>query len=138
MSKRAYSLPNFSGKPDAAQCDLDRLAELRDRHEQLLEEYRRAVDAVQEAVRILARLRTDGATHPAAADLLRKPSEYLRKLTVEQLTELQIAPRIVQQIQTAESRIGRLTAARDSLQEKVTRSTKFATRLEAFAKGMNL
>jgi hypothetical protein len=138
VDNRKYSLPNFSGKPDAARCDLNRLAELRDRHEQLLEEYRRAVDAVQEAVRILARLRTDGATHPAAADLLRKPSEYLRKLAVEQLTELQISPRIVQQIQAAESRIGRLTAARDLLHDDVVRSTKFATRLEAFAKEMNL
>ena len=141
MGNLQHSLPDLSGKPapvQAAQCNAERLAELRDRHAQLLEEYRRAGAAVQEAVKNLARLRMEAATHPAAADMLRKPSEYLQKLTVEQLTELQISPRVVQQIQVAESRIARLTTARDLIQEDVTQSTKFNARLEAFAKAMNL
>jgi hypothetical protein len=138
LASRAHSLPNLSGSPTTVQCDLERLAELRDRHAHLLEEYRRTGAAVQEAIKNLARLRMDAATHPAAADLLRKPIEYLRKFTVEQLTELHISPHIVQQIQAAESRIVRLTAARDLMQEDVTRSTNFASRLEAFAKAQNL
>ncbi|RJG00339.1 hypothetical protein [Noviherbaspirillum sedimenti] len=126
-------------KPTAAQSfDLERLAELRDRHRGMLEDYRRASAAVQEASKSLARLRAEAATHPTAAEVLRKPSDLLQKFTVEQLTELQISPRTVQQIQAAESRLTRLTAARDAMQSTVARSTKFSERLEAFAKARNL
>lgn len=118
--------------------DLERLAELRDRHQRVLEEYRRACAAVQEASKNLARLRADAATHPTAADVLRKPSDELRKYTVEQLTDLQISPQIVAQLQVGEKRLARLTAARDALSERVQRSTKFSERLEAFAKARNL
>ncbi|HJW56900.1 MAG TPA: hypothetical protein VJ577_16660 [Burkholderiaceae bacterium] len=118
--------------------DLVRLEELRSRHQRLLEDYRRASAAVQEASKNLARLRTEASTHPTAAEILRKPGEQLRNFTVEQLIELQISPRTVQKILAAENRIAQLTISRDAMRADVARSTKFADQLEAFAKARNL
>lgn len=126
-------------KPTAVQSfDLLRLAELRDRHQRVLEDYRRASVAVQEAVKSLARLRAEAATHPTAAEILRKPAEELNKFSIEQLTELQISPLAVQQIQAAEVRLSRLIAARDAMKAPLDRSIKFNERLEAFTKAHNL
>jgi hypothetical protein len=121
-----------------ATFDIERLADLRDRHGAVLADYRRASSAVQEAAKNLARLRMEAATHPAAADALSKTGEELRNLTAEQMTNLQISPRTVQQIQAAEARLARLTGERDTLRNVVAQSTKFAARLEAFAKERNL
>lgn len=116
----AKVLPNTQkGNAPMVHYNLDRLAELRDRHTQTLENYRRAGAAVKEAAKSLARLRTTAASIA---------------VTMASTTP----PRTVQQIKSAETRLARLTAERDALKDGVAQSSAFSARLENFARERNL
>ncbi len=118
--------------------DLDRLAELRDRHQVLIEKARTARAAVAEAARTLASARSTAGTHPAAIEALSKPIAELSQLTVADMAALQISSRDIQQIQFGEKRLARLTAEVESLRIQMAQSNEFVSRLEAYAKAKNL
>ncbi|MGV8893176.1 MAG: hypothetical protein ACOH2K_09610 [Burkholderiaceae bacterium] len=137
----AKALPNTqNGNAPLVHYNYDRLADLRDRHIQTLENYRRASAAVKEAAKSLAQLRTAAASTPGTrapvVGIVRKVSAVFQPTPAA--TETKATPRNVQQIKSAETRLGRLTTARDALKDGVAQSAAFNTRLENFARERNL
>jgi hypothetical protein len=121
-----------------AGIDLQRLADLRDRHRRLIENYRRAGVAVQQAEINLAGIRNAASVDPKAAQALSQSADELARLTAAQLEKLQIHPRTVQLVRAGLARIARLSQDRKTLSKKLTESSRFTSRLEEYARAHGL
>ena len=113
--------------------DLNRLAELRDRHRTILENYRRAGTMLSEAARELAAAR-NAAMSPAGARALCQSDAELVALSPAQLGKLQLHPKTIATVRAALARVARLSEQRKKLSEKLADSAPFAGRIEQFAR----
>jgi len=138
MAKSTALLPGQVSQPRTVWYDLDRLAELRDRHAALVGRARAARAAVVESTRVLASARATAASHPVAVKALSGPASALSKLTVGELTAIQVSSRDIQRIQVADKRHSRLSAEANVLIQQVRQSNEFMAQLEAYVKAKNL
>ena len=138
MSKPSFTFPGPVALRQSPWFDLGRLAELRDRHQQVLERSRAAQAAVKECARTLGMLKSTAGTHPGAVEVLNGPVEALFHLTMDELRTLQISPQDVQNIHARAKQLERLTAEAEILRECVKASVHYQSQLEAFAKARNL
>jgi hypothetical protein len=126
LRPRAQALPKW--------FDLARLQEIRDRHQHLVEQGRRASEKWRGAVQEVARLKAEMSLAPQAAQLMRRPTAEILRLSIEDLTEAKIDARSLQRLGVLEERAAELQAESTAMAILVQRSAPYAQRVEAFAR----